>query len=189
MFTFDRNPPAPLDKATKMMVCVLLHCCRYGLIPNTAKGKSALLLALRGKGAKAAAAAASADNCATVAVTTPGSKCFNVKVEASYLHLGGMISRDADTVHEARRRTAVARASYNAASKQLLQNKHIELSIRSMLFGSLVASTFHNLELWTPNDKSWKQLQRGSDSLNKRFLACERMDLSTTSLLQLKHCK
>ena len=48
--TFDRDPEVLLDKAKRVMASTLHYCCKYGLVPNMSKGKSGLLLALRGKG-------------------------------------------------------------------------------------------------------------------------------------------
>ena len=150
--TFDRDPEVLLDKAKRVMASTLHQCCKYGLVPNMSKGRSGLLLALRGKGSRDAAAKAFGGDGRTVTVETETGRQFTVQVEASYLHLGGMLSRDADMTHEARRRVSIAAASYAASSKQLLQNKHIERSSRSMLFSSVVTSTFHNLELWTTQE-------------------------------------
>ena len=98
---------------------------------------------------------------------------FTVQVEASYLHLGGMLSRDADMTHEARSKISIAAASYSASSKQLLQNKHIERSSRSMLFSSLVTSTFHNLELWTTQEAAWDIVLKGYGRLTRKLLAAK----------------
>ena len=153
-----------------MMSCVLHHCCRYGLIPNTARGKSALVLALGGAGSRAAAAAAAfSDDAKTITVTTAGAQQFTVHVEASYLHLGGMLSRDGDMTHEARRRASV----FDGASKRLLLNRYISLQNRAMLFCGLVTSTYHNLELWTSTESAWPQLQRSYDRLHKKLLSCD----------------
>ena len=172
MFTFDKEPCALLDKVRRMMPCVLHDCCRYGLIPNTARGKSALVLALRGAGSRAAALEAFRDDAKTITVTTAGAKEFTVHVEASYLHLGGVLSRD-DMTHEARRRASVAKASFDGASKRLLLNRHISLQNRAMLFGGLVTSTYHNLELWTSTETAWPQLQRSYDKLQNKLLSCD----------------
>ena len=90
MFTFDRRPEELLRKAIKMMATVLHQCCRYGLVPNIAKGKSALILALQGKGSHKAAAKVFKNDSKQLTVTTQTGRVFQVQVEANYLHLGGV---------------------------------------------------------------------------------------------------
>ena len=76
-------------------------------------------------------------------------------------------------LHEARRRSSVARAAYDSSSRRLLQNKHISLSRRAMLFGGLVAATYHNLELWTDKTPRGQSCDKVSKRLNRKLLACE----------------
>ena len=71
------------------------------------------------------------------------------------------------------RRTSVARAAYDGAKQQLLQNRHVEVESRAMMFRTLVTATYHNLELWTAEEKAWKQLEKGHGRLAKRLLSCE----------------
>ena len=175
--TFDAKPQRLLQKAEAMIASTLKQCRRYGLVPNLKRGKTALIVALRGKGARTAAAATFKGDQRTLRIRSEGGGVDEIYVEANYLHLGGMLCRNADMTHEARRRTSIARAAFEASKKQLLGNKHISRECRAMLFRSLVASTYHNLELWTTNETAWPQLQRGYEGLAKKLLSCEIFDL------------
>ena len=170
MVTFDASPTKLMAKAVRMMEAVIHQCVRYGLVPNTKRGKSALILCLRGGGSRRLAGEVFRGDKKTVTVSTPAGHSYEVCVEASYLHLGEVLCRDASMHHEERRRTSIARASFEAARKQLLGNKHVDLHSRATIFRSLVTSTYHNLELWVTSDPAWTQLQQNYDLLTKKLL-------------------
>ena len=169
----DKSPDRLIQKAHDLTMCVLHQCKRFGLIANTKKGKTALVLALRGKGSQKVAAREFANDKRTVKIVIPDGTEYVIHVEANYLHLGGYLNRQADMAHEARRRTAVARTEYDSVRQQVFHNKHIPMPSRLSIFNGLVGSTYHNLALWIPGSKAWSQPPRGYDGLVKKLLSSQ----------------
>ena len=92
--TADADPERLLLKARKLATVVVLECRAHGLKPNLKRGKSALLLALRGTGCRKAAAAWFPNDKRTIDLPMPDGTVDVLHVESSYVHLGTCVDKD-----------------------------------------------------------------------------------------------
>ena len=113
--------------------------------PNLKRGKSAVVLAVRGAGSRKARQEAFEDNPQTLEVPMPDGETLEVYMEAQYTHLGTVLHREASMEPEARRRGAIAATAYRRYGKLVLQNPDVDLDIRRGMFISLVQSSYFNL--------------------------------------------
>ena len=169
--TMAQTPPQILPQAEKLVQVVLEGCGKFGLTPNLKRGKSALLLALRGPGSRKTAAAHFASNSSELRVQLASGATAVVCVEGAYLHLGTILDRDGKMLAEARRALARAAGAFNEAREKILQNEFLSLRDRAIVFDGLVTATLFNLELWTEDEPSWQLLRDGFHRLQKRLLA------------------
>ena len=151
--TSSRSPAELIDKSAKLIAIVLSACKSHGLKPNLKKGKSALMLGLRGTGSRKAAAAAFAGNAKELPVVLEDGTRVVVHVEAAYVHLGTFLDRDGCLLGEARRRVAMAGRAFEHLRALVLQNQHLEVATRASLFKGAVESVLFNLEVWTESDR------------------------------------
>ena len=181
-FSADSEPGRMISKANGLVRTVLEGCGRFGLTPNLKKGKSALLLALRGKGSRQTAAAHFASDSRTLKIEMQNGTMAEVCVEGAYLHLGTILDRDGKMLGEARRVLARAAGAFNESREKIFQNEFLSLKDRATVFNRLVQATIFNLELWTEHEPSWALLRDGFHRLQKRLLAKQFRDEAYFSL-------
>ena len=169
--TTASTPAILLRNACRLSSVVIDTCRSHGLRPNLKRGKSALLLALRGPGCRSVAAAAFRDDRKTLPVSLADGSKVEVPIEAAYVHLGSFLDKDGSFQGEAKRRLAIASKSFDQIRKVALQNPGLDMATRSSLFRSAVGAVFFNLELWTEQEPAWKSLARGYWQLQRRLLA------------------
>ncbi|CAE7763408.1 unnamed protein product [Symbiodinium sp. CCMP2456] len=164
----DGSPEVLMAKTSRLCSLVLDYCSRHGMRPNLKPGKTALLIALRGKGATKAKAKWFRGGRRQVYLRDLD---LNVPVAAQYVHLGGLVEPALKLQAEARRRLAIAKSALSAGSKLLYGNATIPLQVRAALFEATVTASFFNLGLWIPEGQGWKALEDGYTRLIKTLLA------------------
>ena len=160
-----------LQRADALVRMIVQGCKRFGLTPNLKRGKSALLLALRGSGSRKAAARTFHGNDCTLRVSIAEGHDADICVEGTYLHLGTFLDKDGKMLGEARRALSRASGAFNDARQTIFHNEFLQLADRARIFVGLVQATLYNLELWTEADPAWGILHDGFSRLQKRLLA------------------
>ena len=166
------SDPEIMLQCVRRVAAVLMDGCRsFGLQPNLKRGKSALLLAVRGTGSRTCLARHFPNDQRHVMIPTNRGEDVPVFVEAHYVHLGAVLDKDGHLDAEARRRVGKLGSAFDSARKMLFQNKQVQFSDRVLLFHSLVTSTIFNLELWAGDSKAWRSLSRGYMLTARRLLS------------------
>jgi len=150
-----------LEEAIKILVRVFGY---YGMRINWKPGKTEVMVALRGRGAR---------NLKSQMAESEGIKKLTIQLDASdrkysrpddpdhidlnvvdrYKHLGTIIDISGSYVPEARSRVRSAMSSFGHLATRVLGNKHISLKRRINLAWSLVMSRlFFNTQIWSPID-------------------------------------
>ena len=164
----DPDPAILMAKAARLTSLVLDYVTRHGMKPNLKAGKTAIMLALRGKGVQAVRRRWFQKGARHIHLQDLDLK---VQVTPQYVHLGGMVDPGMHLKQEARRRIAMAGSSYRAGSKLLFSNPRIPLDTRVSLFQTYVSSTFFNLALWIPSGPSWDILEGGYTKILQGLLS------------------
>ena len=147
----------------------------FGLVVNCAKGKTEIILKLRGKSSAAAAASLSARGSLTgtgcgvpkreVAVKLSEGTLLHVGIVPSYKHLGSIVCDDAGLVLEARHRAESAMAAFAKLAGTVFRSPGVNLSRKLLLAKALIFSRlFYNVHTWS----SFKGLHR--DIINKIYM-------------------
>ncbi|CAE7582633.1 unnamed protein product [Symbiodinium sp. CCMP2592] len=163
--------PAPeqlLRKATRLASIVLEQCAAHGMQPNLGRNKTALMCALRGKGAVKAARQYFDHGRAALHLPELG---LDLPVTNQYKHLGGVIDHRLRLNAEARRRLAMATQAFDQGKALLYLNSTLPLHTRASLLQIAVTSTYHNLPIWNPAGPSWEALEGGYTRLVRRLLS------------------
>ena len=169
-YTEHETADGLVGQAEAMMGELLDTCVQFGLQPNFKKNKTMAVFALRGKGSRKAAARLFAGNRQTFDVPSRLCDGYEVQLANGYVHLGTYLDRDGGMECEARRRVALAHASFDLLKRMVYQNKHLQMEARQQVFrGSVTASVF-NLELWTPQLRGWETLRSGFLRLQRKML-------------------
>ena len=153
-----------------MTASVLRQCQKHALVPNLKKGKTTLVLAMRGPGKQKVLRALFPGDSRSLAVDDGGVDKAFLHVQAQYTHLGGIVDREGSMRAEVRRRLAQASTAFQKNRALILQNTHVDIQTRGSLFRGLVTSTLYNLELWVPSLPSWPDLEAGYVKLLRRLL-------------------
>ena len=169
-FTGDTCAMSSLEKAKRLARLVLDGCRRHGMQPNLKKGKSAIVLALRGKHSRAVRKLHFQQTADFIEIDTASGVPDRVHLEIQYTHLGTALHKDGSMLPEAKLRLGIASAAYNKYGKLLLSNPEIDLKLRRQFFESLVGGVFFNLALWVPCCKGWHHLDKGYALLQRRLL-------------------
>ncbi|CAE7580998.1 unnamed protein product [Symbiodinium sp. CCMP2592] len=163
----DRSPGALMEKTLRLTSLVVSHCQGLGMRPNLRRGKTSLLLHLRGRGVQAVKRAYFPAGASKVLLPDLG---VYVEVVPAYTHLGGVLDHRGALEQESRRRLALAANAYDASKQLILNNRTIELSARTAVFESAVRSTLFNVALWVPRGPAWDRLVGGYTRLMRRLL-------------------
>ena len=142
-----------IDKATQTAGKLLELCTEHGMSPNLKKGKSEILLSLRGKDSrKHKVQLFGPQSTRTLPILTEH-RSYQIPVTNNYLHLGGLLHHGADQRTEIRRRLALAHAAFNQHRKVLYHNRQIPLSKRCELFQVLIITKMlYGSESWLVTD-------------------------------------
>ena len=126
----------------------------YGVTPNLSRGKTEILLALRGRGSRNSRRAHFSEQQGKQMHVVHEHGVAAVAVVGSYVHLGGKAHHSGENKIEARRRVSIANEAFNQHRRQLFQNPQINLTRRRELFVTLVLSKLcYGMESWTFKDQ------------------------------------
>ena len=169
-FTGDVSAIQALSKAKRLASLILDSCRKHGMQPNMKRGKSAMILALRGKHSRAVRRQFFRDVDDKLAIALSDGSTASIFLEVQYTHLGTVLHRDGTMLPEARLRIGVGAAAYKKYERLLFSNRSIEQQLRIQLFETLVTGVFYNLALWTTSCRGWDHLAKGYALLQRRLL-------------------
>ena len=173
-FTADPCADVALQKARQLAKHVLDQCERHGMEPNLKKGKSAVILAIRGRNSRTVKRDSFADDTTFLDVPMSDERTVKICLEVQYTHLGTILHRDGSMMPEARLRLGIAAAAYKKYDKLILSNAAVDWETRRHFFDSLVGGVFFNLALWTPDCKGWHKIESGYAMLLRGLLKAHR---------------
>ena len=167
--------PADLMQRTKRLAEEVIDAChRHAMDPNLKKGKTEVMISLRGRGRKLTALHWFGKQGATLVLSTRLAGDVSINVVASYVHLGFQIDRGVTFRPEALRRLSQASAACREIRDLVLQNVQIPRPTRAQLFTALVDSTCFNLELWQQDvGSAWDKLVAGHSRMQRSILSKE----------------
>ena len=123
--------------------------------PNLARGKTELFMTPKGPKSNAWRKRLYGPTATGFFPIVGEAETYQGPVVSSYLHLGSLVHHSGETKQEAKRRVAIANASFNRHRKLVFQNPHIDIVKRTEMFNSLVMSKLsYAMETWTLPD--WK---------------------------------
>ena len=129
---------------------------RFGLELNPKPGKTELLVALRGKGSKAAKEAWFGNG-------APGQDAgaVRLRVVTRYRHMGGWTEASCGVGHEVRARAAIANATTKSLRPRVFRPPEISLATKTSLAGTLVHSRLlFNVAVWAHMNTDQNRLLR-----------------------------
>ena len=172
-----------LVQSTKSLTGIVIDACAaHGMSPNLKRGKTSIMLSLRGKGSRKTLQKIFGDGAQQMDVETKEGMA-TIHIMPTYIHLGCAVDRDMSFCSEAHRRVAAASSSFNSYQATVFQNVHIPLRIRGLLLSVFVESTLFNGELWCADtEKGFAVLSKGFQKLLKRML-CK--DMASEEFLAL----
>ena len=180
--------PAELMRKAGTTTSLLLETLvGFGMTPNLKKGKTELLLSLRGKGVRKIKQQLFGPSSAGSIPIVCEASTQQVSVVGQYQHLGGMLHHGGDHRQEMKRRIAIAHTAFNLHRKVIYQNGDISKGKRVQLFNTLIVSKLvYGCESWVLRDKKSKeQLHAAIMRLYRRLLGCK-PDERRTDLWVLK---
>eukprot|EP00435_Cladocopium_sp_Y103_P006178 s5056_g2.t1 len=147
------TPKSTIERALLAAGKLLELCTEHGLSPNLKKGKTELLLSLRGRHSRQAKLDLfGPDTPGTIPVITEH-QVLQLPLTQQYLHLGGLLHHQPDQRGEVRRRLAQAHAAFTQHRRLLYHNAQIPFSKRRELFQVLVLTKLmYGAESWFVTD-------------------------------------
>eukprot|EP00438_Fugacium_kawagutii_P003586 Skav221594 [mRNA] locus=scaffold1698:294565:300366:+ [translate_table: standard] len=145
-----------LSRMSLTMSLILDSCYSFGLTPNTARGKTELMVQLRGRGRQAVRRKLyGPDGTSTMPVVCEHG-LHHIHVTHEYTHLGGIHHHSGQDGKDMTRRLALANGAFNANRRLIFHNVNIPLPKRVALFETLVLSKLlFGAETWVPdNDRA-----------------------------------
>ena len=146
----------------------------HAMTPNTAVGKTELLLSLRGSKSRAWKRRFHGPVSDQHFHVLGEHQCHSIKVTGRYCHLGGIIHHTGDLRAEARHRLAQAHQLFTRQRHVLFRNKYISGPVKSQIFDSVVLSRLnYGSETWVLSDQQTKHcIHSGIMKLYRRLLGC-----------------
>ena len=148
---------------------VLHHLATAGLRPNMQKGKTEMLLDLRGEGAVQARRCLSEKEYEFQLSTSLVED--DLMVTQYYKHLGVFIELGGSPARDVRSKMAIARDTMTRYRSQLFANRALPLTKKVQLFQSLILNAvIFGSPLWrSATMKQWRQIEHGFSRLYKRL--------------------
>ena len=151
------------------------HCLDHGLEPNMDRGKTEVILALRGKGSVAARKQVFSRSDPTLHFESRHWGQTEIRIVTQYTHLGGKIGHQGNDKTEMIARMAYAKTMFNSYRKHLFQSRMISLDTKTQLLVPLVLSTMqYAMGTWSNySEKTLKTVSSRLINLYQRTLICE----------------
>ena len=144
---------ALISKATQTAGRLLELCVEHGMTPNLKRGKSEILLSLRGPKSRSHKIELFGPTATLTLPILTEHTAYDIPITNKYLHLGGLLHHGPDQRTEVKRRLALAHATFNQHRKVLYHNQQIPLAKRSELFQVLIVTKLlYGSESWLITD-------------------------------------
>ena len=142
-----------LTRATQTAGKLLELCIEHGMSPNLKRGKSEILLSLRGPNSRRRKIELFGPHAPLSLPVLTEHKAYDMPITHKYLHLGGLLHHGPDQRTEVKRRLALAHAAFNQHRKVLYHNLQIPLAKRCELFQVLILTKLlYGAESWLITD-------------------------------------
>lgn len=124
-------------------------CYRHGMQPNTDKGKSEILLQLRGHKSRSLRAVLFAPDAPTLPLPTTTAPPAALYIVAMYKHLGAQLHIGGKLLKEVKVRGGIMSSTYNSYAKKVFHNPNLPLKARGQLLDALIYSVLRwNAGAW-----------------------------------------
>eukprot|EP00435_Cladocopium_sp_Y103_P059161 s369_g21.t1 len=153
--------------------------------PNFSQGKTELLAVFQGRHAREARKRYFGPS-ASGSMTILSETCSReLRVVASYVHLGCTIHHQGDVRKEVRRRFCIAHQAFNQHRRLLFQNKALSVGRRAELFRTLILSKLlYGCESWVLHDSRTRlYIHTSLIKLYRRLLPSSDIELSDDDIL------
>ena len=141
----DDHCDALLRKVRRTTSLLIDHCLSHAMQPNLAAGKTEIMVAFKGKGARKSRIDHYGPKAPRHLSVVGEYNTYNVQLVGQYQHLGCILHHCGDLRKEIRRRTAMAHKAFTDHRKVLFHNPAIAFPKKVELFTTLVLSKF----LWS----------------------------------------
>lgn len=145
-------------------------CHQFGMIPNTAKGKSEILLQLRGPQSRALRLELFQGEVPIFVAQPLRAPTVSLHIVPMYKHLGTHIHIGVKLLHDVRIRSGMMRAAYNKDRRKVYGNPRLGLRQRGQLLEAMIFSILRwNLGGWYElDDFAYKRYRTSLMSLMRR---------------------
>ena len=136
--------------------CLLERCANFGMTPNLAKGKTEILLSVRGPGSRKVRMRYFGGSASGKMPIITQYKTEMISVTGEYVHLGNLVHHTGHSGREMSRRLGIAHQAYAAHRRAIYANPSLSLSRRREMFETLILTKLmYGAETWTP--ATWKE--------------------------------
>ena len=150
-----RQPEEMLARIRFITSRTFRHCLRHALIPNLKRGKTELLLFIRGSGSRALRGHIFNQPDPFLDIDNVPQEFSRVVVSLCYKHLGSRIQLGRSILPETKARLGAATQIYRKHRRAIFQNKLLTLDRRKYLFTTMVMSIVkYNTGTWAELSKA-----------------------------------
>ena len=140
-----------LEQHTAQVTAALIQYCHgLAMTPNLMKGKTEIMLSLRGTGSRTLRKKYFHSGATQTMPIMDEEQIHHIAVVGEYTHLGGLIHHSGNSVLEMKRRLAQAHQAFTTHGRNIFRNPAIPFGKRSELFETLVLTRLlYGSETWT----------------------------------------
>ena len=151
-----RDPDAAflVERTQHVTACLFDWCYRYGMSPNVNKGKSEILLQLRGSRSRSVRLELYSPDEPRLSIPTVLAPAVELHLVPMYKHLGAQMHVGAELLKEIQIRGGMMRSVYNQYARKVFRNPKLPLRQRGQLLDSLIFSILR----W--NQGAWYELDK-----------------------------
>ena len=162
---------AAVNKIGQAASCLLEKCANYGMTPNLARGKTEILLSLKGAGSRRCRARFFGGKASGTLPIIGEYSTSEIVVVGEYTHLGNVIHHTGSNGREMVRRLGIAHQAFSAHRRVIYNNAQLPMSRRKELFDTLIMSKLlYASETWIPGTLKEKEgLHSGIMKLYRRL--------------------